>query len=269
MRGAPWLACIAVVLVILAAIPFVANAETGPEPREASPFEPGRPRMVQTSGETLFHFSGACADEGAPCVGDLRTEDGTFFLPSSASGGLVTVSWRPESEDLRTLRVTVATMALEGESPLRFFFTELPAGEHRVSVAPARRLAGTYDQTIDFTASFDLALPMPSIDTQGTAWYRVTPKCVLLACHGLSQQGSDELVLPWTAIGSLTATWDVGGSRIVCLRGTDRCAEGESPLQLPLDGLGAGSYRLDVRDSGIGSEVSSGEVAWSAFARHG
>lgn len=266
MRGAPWFACLVVLLVVLAAIPFVANADAGPGPREASPVESGRPRITEAQGEAVFRFSGACLDNASTCIGDRRVEEGTFFLPASGIDGLVTVSWRPANDSLRALRVRVAGMELVGESPLRFVVPGLAAGEHRVSVAPTARLLGSYEQRVDWTAVFSLDLAQLQVVAHGAAEYRLSASCVLRTCHGLAEQTSDELVVPWTGIGSLTATWrPEQGAHIVCIRGTERCAQGDTPLSLALDGLPAGSYRIDARPAGGGSEISSGKIDWGAM----
>ena len=262
MRGAPWLASLVTIVVVLAAIPLVAHAADGPDARDASPVGSGRPRISESRGEALLHFSGACLD-GDQCYGGATVDEGTFFIPAAAVDGLVTVSWRPVNDSLRTLRVRVSGVEMEGESPLRFVVPGLPAGEHRVTVAPAQRLIGKYEQRVEWVSILELAEPQARVVAHGSARFEPAASCALVVCQGVLRQTSDPLVVPWTARGTLVATWDrLDGEREVCIAGTQLCAAGETPLELTLDGLAAGSHTIAARGAGLTREVASGEIAW-------
>lgn len=277
MRGAPWLACLIASVTFLAAVPLFAenaDAETSPErseSRDASSFEPGRPRILRLDGQALMHFKGACLDGGEPCVAERKPEGGQFFLPSHALDGTLVVSWRPANDSLRTLRVSVDGLEQTGESPLRFFLPGLNLGEHRVIAAPTARIVGAYDQVVDWTAVFDLDLPPAQLETHGMSTYGPSARCVLaVTCDALTERSSTEIVAPWRAQGVLEVKWDARqGPQQVCLRGTARCVEGDTPLTLAIDGLEPGSYRVDANASGVQTPLDSGSVEWTVRLRPG
>lgn len=263
MRGTPWLAgLVCVLLVLVPTAVFSAAQDEAPRDTRSSD-APYAGELREWSGRSVLHFKGACAHERAACIYDATREDGTFFLPSPAQGGSVVISWSPVDESLRVLRATIAGLEVTGESPLRLDLIGLVAGEHAVGVEPAGRIVGSYDQSVDWVATFSLSPAAESIDTRGITAYETRVACIVGTCDPLTSVDSDRFVVPWDARGSLVADWDPGdGAMRLAIPGTSFVAEGDPPLALALDGLTAGDWSVDARPALAKAALADVSVRW-------
>lgn len=269
MRGTRWIAALAIALFVLVPTSLYATAQE-PQPRGASaPDAPDATRLEEWTGQSAIHLRGACAEgvrEGITCVGDMTREDGTFFLGAPAQAGHIVVSWRAVNDSLRTLRVHLAGLVVEGESPIRIEIPGLEAGEHAIRLEPARRVIGQHEQVADWIASFAVTTPFDTVEASGASGYETVVGCALALCDPLTRARSETIVVPWSARGELVATWDSvdDGPMRVSVRGTGFVAEGQSPLVLDLDGLTAGEWAIDVLPTGVALPLATYAVGWRA-----
>ena len=264
MRGTPWLAGLVCVILVVVPTAVFTGAQEGRDP--SSPEAPYAGELHHWAGKSALHFRGACLDERATCVADVTRDDGTFFLPATAQGGSVIVSWRPVDESLRVLRARVAGIEVTGESPLRVDFIGLVAGEHAVRLEPAHRIVGIYDQSADWVATFALNPPLEFVDTLGTSTFQSGAGCVLATCDPLTRVASDPLPVPWNARGSLIVDWDArDGAMRITIPGTTFAAQGDPPLALSLDGIAPGEWRIDARPALAKGPLAEVTVGWHAM----
>lgn len=271
MRGKVWIASTLVLLVLIPAA-LLAGAQEPRSERQTGDtrLSPENAVFMEWSGTSALSLAGACLVQAGRCVGDAKAEDGAFFLPASALDGRVVVSWRPANESLRTLRVEVAGVTREAESPIVVDFTGLDAGQHLIHIAPARQVVGSYRQEVDWSAGFLVSPASDAQEINGHSGYRTTAGCALVTCETLLHKDSGGLVIPWTPRGTLEARWDPndGGLRL-SLRGTDRVAEGVPPLTLDLGGLEPGEYPVDVGPVTLALPTEAYQVSWTARLARG
>lgn len=222
-------------------------------------------RLVAWRGTSALHVTGLCLPALAACIGTNESEDGRYFLPAAGSAGSVVVSWRAVNDSLRELRVRVGGIAQEGASPLVFDILGSSAGEYAVHAEPIRIVAGSWDQGLEWTATFRVdALPMRA-DMAGVASYQTTTGCLLDLCASSLEQTGDPIVAPWRAQGTLVATWDPKeGSKRISIEGTGFVAQGETPLTLDLSGLEAGDWQVELRPVTLALPLFGDSVQWSA-----
>lgn len=238
--------------------PDIAESSEPPRDTQAA-------RHDTRTGQSILHFRGACLDNATRCVGDTTHEEGAFFLNAPASGVLFAASWRAANDSLRTLRVIVGGLEIEGESPIRFHLDGLAAGEHIIRVEPANNVVGVHDQVVDWTASFVPGVPFSTVETRGRSSYHMVAGCAVGACDPLTSFSSDRLIVPWRALGTLTATWDPeDGPRRVSIPGTGFVAEGEPPLSFDLSGLDAGEWSVRLEPVGPALPLGEASVSWLA-----
>lgn len=254
---------------------------TAPVERRAEHRASDGTRREEWVGQSVLHFRGACidgepqgldrasrstrdggVDDGLTCVGENAREDGAFFLSAPAAGGEFIVSWRPVNDSLRTLRVSIAGLLIEGESPIRVQIAGLDAGEHAISAQP---MVGSFDQVVDWTASLVVGVPFDTLESRGRSSYEARVGCALGECAPLTLHASDTIIVPWRAHGALTASWDPrDGHMRVSVPGTGFVVEGETPLVIDLSGLTAGEWSVQVEPAGIAPPLSGASVGWLA-----
>lgn len=228
-------------------------------------------RVIDWRGESSLAATGLCLPALRACLGSNETTDGRYFLPAAASEGRLVVEWRAVHESLRTLEVTVGAWTRNGTSPLVFEFAGASAGEYAVHAEPMQPVAGSWEQRLDWVATFRVDSPLPTAQLAGRAGYATLAGCALVLCEPLVEPASDPIVVPWRAMGVLLVTWDASkGPQRVTIPGTGFAAEGPSPLRLNVDGLEAGEWNVELRPVTSATPLSSLEARWAVdLVRHG
>jgi hypothetical protein len=260
--------------ILLAAIPLALQAEARQgELAPATLRERGADgsRIIDWKGQSGLQVTGLCLPAIRSCLGSNESVDGRYFLPAAASEGRLVVEWRAVNDSLSVLEVTVGAWTKNGTSPLVFEFAGASAGEYAVHAEPMRPVAGSWDQRIDWFATFRVDTPLPTAQLAGRAGYTTLTGCALLLCDSLVEPSSDPIVAPWRAMGVLVVTWDPAkGSQSVSIPGTGFAATGPSPIQLNVDGLEAGEWALSMRPTSVATAPSRLEAHWTLdLVRHG
>lgn len=252
--------------VLVAALPFAHRADAregqlaAPRLRDEGPGA----RFMEWDGESAIAVKGACLALQRLCVGSNETEDGRFFLPAAASNGRIVVSWQAVNDSLRELHVVVGHFEAIGASPIVLEIPSGSAGEYRVHAEPTRDVVGAWEQDVSWSASFLVGEPSETLSASGVAGYSSTTGCALALCSSAKRWHGDPLVVPWRAAGTLVVDWDRSeGERTVALNGTGFAASGRPPLAIPIDGLAAGEYRVEVV-SDLALPLARVDVRWAA-----
>lgn len=263
---------VATSLVLLALLPLLGAVAQEGNPVRRAPEGEGAWGMERHEwvGTTQLSIRGLCP-ERSPCVGGNSTQTGTFVLVSGGGDGLVTLTWRPADPSLGQLRVRVAGAAAEGTSPLVLDVGSLPAGTYGVQVETVGRVAGLFDQRVDWTAAFSVAEAPDTYLAEGASAFRTGAACLPpVGCDLLLDQETSVFQLPWTAFGTLEARWETDSPWTrelrVTIEGADLVAEGASPLRIDFRSLPMGEYVVLVEPLTAIAGVEQ-EVSWKLVAQ--